>query len=374
MAIGESSARGRTSGLIGALRQLRDPLLLFVVPVTFALLEHRSSATRTRGRSASTSGERSGSPRARSSTAHRSIREPTRDAVVLGNPAVYPPLFILAVDPARAAPRDGRRRGSGSACSASGVFVSLWILGVRDWRCLVLALTSPVVDPRPVLRKPHGAPAPARRARVALPRSCASRRARGRRRGRREAVRVAARRVAAPDAAVPGRGLGSGLGRRARARRLGRDRLRRPRDYPKLLRAVQDVYAVRSISLSTVAGALGASVSVAVAVAAAPASRASGSPLARPRGDGDRRAFAGLSPRASSRRPSSGRTTPRSSSSRSRSRGRGSRPPGSSGMSPGAGAIAPKPVAEDVCCRPPGVPEQAWGGATRTRSSGTPPG
>ena len=30
------------------------------------------------------------------------------------------------------------------------------------------------------------------------------------------------------------------------------------RDYPKLLRVVQDVYAVRSVSLSTVAGALGA--------------------------------------------------------------------------------------------------------------------
>ncbi len=25
------------------------------------------------------------------------------------------------------------------------------------------------------------------------------------------------------------------------------------------------------------------------------------------------------------------------------------------------GALAPRPEAEDVCCRPPGVPEQAWG-------------
>ena len=40
------------------------------------------------------------------------------------------------------------------------------------------------------------------------------------------------------------------------------------RDYPTLLRAVQDVYAERSLSVSTVAGALGASVDVAVAIAA----------------------------------------------------------------------------------------------------------
>ena len=28
---------------------------------------------------------------------------------------------------------------------AAGVLASMWIVGVRDWRCLVLALTSPVV-------------------------------------------------------------------------------------------------------------------------------------------------------------------------------------------------------------------------------------
>ena len=39
-------------------------------------------------------------------------------------------------------------------------------------------------------------------------------------------------------------------------------------DYPALLREIQDVYAVRSISLASVAGALGSSLSVAVAVSA----------------------------------------------------------------------------------------------------------
>ena len=134
-------------------------------------------------------------------------------------------------------------------------------------------------------------------------------------------------------------------------------------DYPKLLRVVQDVYAVRSISLSTVAGALGASVSVAVAVAAVAGIACLGvaawlvgscrrrpprvrvvvaacivaSPIVWPN-------YAALLfvPIAI--------TWPR--------------------LAPAwffgyvawvLGAVSPKPVAEDVCCRPPGVPEQAWG-------------
>ena len=67
------------------------------------------------------------------------------------------------------------------------------------------------------------------------------------------------------------------------------------RDYPTLLRAVQDVYAERSLSVSTVAGALGASVDVAVAIAALVGLACIGVAAWLARGqDGDRRAFAVL--------------------------------------------------------------------------------
>ena len=83
------------AGFIGALRRLRDPLLLLVVPVTFALLSIFLGYLNSwpigfdfRG----TLWE----------PAHALLDgapiypEPTRDNVVLGNPAVYPPVFILA--------------------------------------------------------------------------------------------------------------------------------------------------------------------------------------------------------------------------------------------------------------------------------------
>jgi hypothetical protein len=64
------------------------------------------------------------------------------------------------------------------------------------------------------------------------------------------------------------------------------------RDYPSLLRVVQDVYAVRSVSLSTVAGALGAPVWAAVALATAAGLVCIAAAVWLVRGeDGDRRAF-----------------------------------------------------------------------------------
>ena len=64
------------------------------------------------------------------------------------------------------------------------------------------------------------------------------------------------------------------------------------RDYPDLLRLLQDVYAERSLSLATVAGGFGASVGVAVAVAAAVgASLLVVAAWVAQRPDGDRRAF-----------------------------------------------------------------------------------
>ena len=135
------------------------------------------------------------------------------------------------------------------------------------------------------------------------------------------------------------------------------------RDYPELLRVVQDVYAVRSISLATVAGALGASVSVAVAVAAlAGIACLVVAAMLRGRPDGDRRAFCVVVAACIVASPivwpnyaallfvPIAITWPR--------------------LAPAwffgyvawvLGELSPKPVAADVCCRPPDVPEQAWG-------------
>ena len=80
--------------------------------------------------------------------------EPTRDAVALGNPTVYPPLVILLRDAVRAAPRRlavvALVRPPCRVCVAS-----MRILGVRDWRCLVLAVTTPVVVPRALYGERH---------------------------------------------------------------------------------------------------------------------------------------------------------------------------------------------------------------------------
>jgi hypothetical protein len=134
------------------------------------------------------------------------------------------------------------------------------------------------------------------------------------------------------------------------------------RDYPRLLRAVQDVYATRSVSLSTVSAALGMPHSAAVAVAALAGLVCIGAGvwLAR-RSDGDRRAFAVLVAACVLASPivwpnyaallfvPIAITWPR--------------------LAPAwffgyavwlASAISPKPVATDVCCRPPDVTPQAW--------------
>jgi hypothetical protein len=134
-------------------------------------------------------------------------------------------------------------------------------------------------------------------------------------------------------------------------------------DYPALLREIQDVYAVRSVSLASVAGAIGLSVSVAVAVSAIAGLLllALAAWLVR-RVDGERRSFAVVVAACIVATPivwpnyaallfvPIAITWPR--------------------LAPAwffgyviwlIGAIAPKPVSEEVCCRPPGVPEQAWG-------------
>jgi alpha-1,2-mannosyltransferase len=346
---------------IGAIRQLRDPLLLFVLPITFALLvafvgyaaswpigfDFRGTLWEP----------------ARAFLDGASIYpEPTREAVVVGNPTVYPPLFILLSVPLALL----------SATAASWVWFSLlgvavlasmWILGVRDWRCHVLAVTSPVVV--------HGLFYGNLTIFLLVPLAAAWRyRDRANVVGLAVGVAVAAKLFAWPLV------VWLLLTRRFRAAAwavlsstalllaawavIGFEGLA---DYPALLREIQDVYAVRSVSLASVAGALGSSVSVAVAVSAIAGLMllALAAWLAR-RVDGERRSFAVVVAACIVATPivwpnyaallfvPIAITWPR--------------------LAPAwffgyvvwlIGAVAPKPVSEEVCCRPPGVPEQAWG-------------
>ena len=312
-------------GLGGALRQLRDPILLAAVPVTFALL----LAFVGYGNSWPIGFDFRGTlwEPARALLDGTPIYPvPEREAVAVGNPAVYPPVFILASVPLALLPA--------AAASwlwlfvlAAGVLASMWILGVRDWRCLVLAVTSPVVV--------HGLFYGNLTVLLVLPLALAWRyRDRARGAGLAVGVALAAKLFVWPlvvwllltrrfRAAAWAVGSAAVLVLGAWAL-IGFEGFR---DYPKLLRAVQDVYAVRSVSLSTVAGALGASVAPCRHV---PRQRRRCLPrcggLARSPADGDRRAFAiVIVGHASSRHRSSGPTTRPSSSSRSRSPGRGSR-------------------------------------------------
>jgi hypothetical protein len=346
---------------IGAIRQLRDPLLLFVLPITFALLvafvgyaaswpigfDFRGTLWEP----------------ARAFLDGASIYpKPTREAVVVGNPTVYPPLFILLSVPLALL----------SATAASwvwfcllgvAVLASMWILGVRDWRCHVLAVTSPVVV--------HGLFYGNLTILLLVPLAVAWRyRERAHVVGLAVGVAVAAKLFAWPLV------VWLLLTRRFRAAAwavlssialvlaawavIGFEGLG---DYPALLREIQEVYAVRSVSLASVAGPLGASVSVAVAISAvagllllALAARLTRSV------DGERRSFAVVVAACIVASPivwpnyaallfvPIAITWPRLAAA----------------WFFGyvvwlIGAVGPKPVSEEVCCRPPGVPEQAWG-------------
>jgi Glycosyltransferase family 87 len=346
--------------LIGALRRLRDPLLLFAFPITFAFLSVVFGYLNSwpigfdfRG----TLWE----------PAHALLHgaaiypEPIRDNIVLGNPAVYPPVFILVSVPLALLPVTAAAWLWFCALGAC-VLGAMWILGVRDWRCLVLAITSPVTihglfygnltivmvllvalawryrEHAPVAGIALGAAVAAKLFVWPL-----------------VVWLLLTRRFAAAAWAV-GSGVVLVLGAWAV---IGFEGFR---DYPKLLHVVQDVYAERSISVSTVAGALGAPVSVAVAVAALVGLACVGvAAWLVLRDDGDRRAFAVLVAACVLASPivwpnyaallfvPIAVTWPR--------------------LAPVwffgyvtwlLGAIAPKPTVSDVCCRPADVPEQAW--------------
>lgn len=355
------SHRGeRDAGFIGALRRLRDPLLLFVVPIGFALLV----AFVGYGASWPIGFDFRGTlwePARAFLDGSAIYPEPTRDAIVIGNPTVYPPLFILLTVPLALLPVTLASWVWFFLLGAC-VLAAMWVVGVRDWRCHVLAVTSPVVV--------HGLYYGNLTVLLLLPLAIAWR--------YRDRARVAGVAIGAAVAAklfVWPLVVWLLLTRRFRAAAwaagsavvlvvvpwalIGFEGFT---DYPALLRAVQDVYAIRSVSLSTVAGALGASVPVAVGVAAVAglACLAAAVWVVR-RADGERRAFAVLVAACVIATPIAwpnycallfvpiAITWPR--------------------LAPAwffgyavwlAGALAPKPLAEDVCCRPDDVTPQAW--------------
>jgi glycosyl transferase family 87 len=348
------------NGFIGALRRLRDPLLLVVAPITFAVLSIVFGYLNSWPIGFDFRGTLWEPARALLDGAPI-YPQPTRDNIVLGNPAVYPPVFILLSVPLALLPV-----AAASwlwFCVLGGcVFGALWILGVRDWRCYVIALTSPVVV--------HGLFYGNLTIVMVLLVALAWRyRARAGIAGLALGTAVAAklfvwplvvwllltRRYRAAAWAV-GSAVVLVLGAWAL---IGFEGLR---DYPKLLRVVQDVYAERSISVSTVAGALGASVNVAVAVAGIGGLALLGAAaLVARRADGDRRAFALAVGACVIASPivwpnyaallfvPIAITWPRLA------------PVWCFGYVTWLlGAIAPKPTVSDVCCRPADVPEQAW--------------
>jgi glycosyl transferase family 87 len=341
------------------MRRLRDPLLLGALPITFGLLtilgywsswpigfDFRGTLWEP------ASALLDGLP---------VYPAPTRDAIVVGNPTVYPPLFIVASVPLALLPVTAASWLWFLVLGAC-VFGAMWVLEVRDWRCHVLALSSPVVV--------HGLYYGNLTIFLLLPLAIAWRyRDRARIAGVALGVAVAAKLFVWPLV------VWLLLTRRFRAAAwavgataalvlvpwalVGFQGLA---DYPALLRAVQDVYAIRSVSLSTAAGALGASVPVAVAVAAVAGAACVGAAAWVVRHEqGDSRAFGILVAACVLATPivwpnyfalllvPIAIRWPR--------------------LAPAwffgyavwlAGALSPKPVADDVCCRPDDVTPQAW--------------
>ena len=349
----------RDTGLIGALRRLRDPLLLFVLPVTFALLLAFAGYAASWPIGFDFRGTLWEPARA-VLDGLPIYPEPTRENVVVGNPTVYPPVFILAAIPLALLPVT-LASWLWFFLLAVCVVAAMWIVGLRDWRCHVLAVTSPVVV--------HGLYYGNLTIVLVLLVALAWRfRDEARLAGLALGAAVAAKLFVAPlvvwllltrrfraAAWTVGTAVVLVLGAWAL---IGFEGLR---DYPKLLRTVQDVYAIRSVSLSTVAGALGLSVTAAVAVAASAGLVCLGAAawLVR-QADGDRRAFAVVVTACIVASPivwpnyaallfvPIAITWPRLA------------PAWFFGYAIWLAGAAPKPATEEVPGRPPNVTEQAW--------------
>lgn len=348
------------SRLAVAFRRLRDPLLLFVVPVTFAFLSVFVGWDRSwpigfdfRGTLwEPANAVLDGAP---------IYPVPIRDSIVVGNPSVYPPLFILLTIPLALVPVTVAA-WLWFCVLGVAVFAALWIVGLRDWRCHVLALTSPMTlqglffgnltvllvlalallwryrDRALIAGLAVGAAVAAKLFIWPLVVWLLLTR------------RFAAAAYAVVSAAILVFGAWAVIGFEGLA------------DYPELLRAVQDVYALRSVSLASALGGLGASVTLAVVLT----SLAGIGCLAVAgwlvwKGAGDRASFAVVVATCVIASPivwpnytallfvPIAIIAPRLSL------------PWFFGYAIWiAGVLAPKPAAVDACCRPAGVPEQAW--------------
>lgn len=279
------------SGLLTVLRRVRDPLLFLGLPFAFVAMSV-SAASVGAGDVGFDFVGTLWEPARALLDGMAIYPEPTRAAIEIGNPAVYPPPFIVAAVPLAFLPAQAAAWIWWFVLLA-GVLAALRIVGVLDWRCYVLAATSPVVL--------HGLYWGNLTLLLMVPVALAWR------------YRYRAR--------VVGLAVGAGIAaklflwpllvwllltRRFRAAAIGAASsvilvlaawavvgFQGLTQYPALLRAVQDVYAIRSNSLATVAGGLGASTDVAVAACMLVGLALLGlSAWLVRRDDGDRRAFA----------------------------------------------------------------------------------
>ena len=130
--------RGTQPGLILALRRVMVPLLLVGVPIGWVIAS--SMTGRDAGLNIGFDFHGTLWEPARAVIHGGPIyAEPTRDAVVIGNPSLYPPLFILLAIPLALLPATAAA-WVWSALLAVCVGVALRIVGLRDWRLYVLAL------------------------------------------------------------------------------------------------------------------------------------------------------------------------------------------------------------------------------------------
>jgi len=357
-------SHGETSppGLTSALRTVRDPLLLFAVPMSFAVGSIVFGWLPAWGIGFDFVGTLWEPARA-VLEGGPIYPEPTRASIVVGNPAVYPPPAILATVPLALLP-EAVAAWIWFCVLGAGVVASMWMVGVRDWRCHALAVTSPIVV--------HGLVFGNLTVAIVVALAVAWR--------YREKARVVGFALGAAIAAkffVWPLVAWLLLTRRFRAAAwaVGSAALlvvgawalvgfEGFADYPALLNAVQDVYAIRSVSLGTVAGGVGASVSLAVAVCWLAGLALIGvAGLVAHRGDGDRRVFAILVAASIVASPivwpyylalllvPIAVTWPRLA------------PMWFFGYAISlVGMLTPRPRvdAQETCCRPAGVPEQAW--------------
>jgi hypothetical protein len=279
------------NGLALALRRARDPFVLLVLPVAFAVSSVVLGYLGAWPIGFDFRGTLWEPARALLDGAPM-YPDPNREAVAVGNPAVYPPLVVLASVPLALLPA-AAASWLWFAMLGACVVTALLVLGVRDWRCHILAVGSPVVvhglffGNLTIALVPLVALAWRFRDRAA---AC----------GMLVGLAVAAKLFAWPLVVwllatrrfrAAGTAAASAIGLLLGAWAIVG--FQGVLEYLTLLHVLEEVYAERSVSLATAAAALGASGPVAVAVATAAGGALLAAAVLVARGaDGDRRAFA----------------------------------------------------------------------------------